>query len=73
VEDEDGRRSLNARGLRSRGYSVIETSSHPVYRRTDTHWNKFGAGSSSASSSATTPDFTVLAPVERQMCIRGGG
>jgi two-component system cell cycle sensor histidine kinase/response regulator CckA len=26
VEDEDGLRSLNARGLRSRGYSVIEAS-----------------------------------------------
>ena len=26
VEDEEGLRSLNARGLRSRGYSVIEAS-----------------------------------------------
>jgi two-component system cell cycle sensor histidine kinase/response regulator CckA len=26
VEDEDGLRSLNARGLRSRGYSVIEAA-----------------------------------------------
>ena len=26
MEDEDGLRSLNARGLRSRGYSVIEAS-----------------------------------------------